>query len=138
MKKLVLKREKSSDEGTFGSIEVSGVTFATAELPWENNEAEVSCIPAGTYTVKPHKSPNFGECYWLQDVPDRSQILIHVGNWAGDESDGFKSDVRGCILIGERVVHRGKQCMVTNSRKAFAQFVALVGRETFELEVLNV
>jgi hypothetical protein len=30
---------------------------------------------------------------WLQDVPNRSEILIHQGN--------FYADILGCILIGK-------------------------------------
>lgn len=64
----------------------------TLELPWKHNERRVSCIPTGQYKVIKHDSPKFGECFWVQDVPGRSEILIHYGN--------FYYDILGCILPG--------------------------------------
>ena len=66
--------------------------FYTLELPWRNNERSISCIPEGTYKTIKHKSPKFGNSFWLQDVQNRSEILIHRGN--------FTRDTRGCILPG--------------------------------------
>src|SRR5690554_1329961 len=68
--------------------------FVTLELPWKNNERRVSCIPTGIYHAIKHTSPKFKESFWLQDVPGRSEILIHVGN--------FTREIRGCILPGDR------------------------------------
>jgi len=65
----------------------------TLELPWKDNQRRVSCIPVGAYKCKKHRSPRFGLSLWLQDVPNRSEILIHQGN--------FYADILGCILIGK-------------------------------------
>jgi len=62
------------------------------ELPWLDNQRRVSCIPTGTYKARKHNSPKFGESLWLQDVPNRSEILVHKGN--------YHFDILGCILIG--------------------------------------
>ena len=62
------------------------------ELPWLQNQRRVSCIPAGTYNVIKHPSPKFGNSFWVLDVPGRSEILWHHGN--------FKDDTLGCILPG--------------------------------------
>ena len=67
--------------------------FKTLELPWRNNEPRVSRIPAGTYKLIKHHSPKFGACYWVQDVPNRSEILIHPGN--------YHTQILGCILPGK-------------------------------------
>ena len=67
-------------------------TCSTLELPWLCNARNVSCIPDGEYRVIPHVSPHHGECFWLQDVPGRTEILIHKGN--------YYHDIRGCILVG--------------------------------------
>jgi hypothetical protein len=61
----------------------------TLELPWKDNQRRVSCIPVGAYKCKKHRSPRFGLSLWLQDVPNRSEILIHQGN--------FYADILGCI-----------------------------------------
>lgn len=65
------------------------------ELPWINNDRNVSCIPEATYvcvreafTVK-HPYPHFR----IMDVPGRSGILIHKITYV--------KDLRGCIGVGE-------------------------------------
>jgi hypothetical protein len=64
----------------------------TLELPWNGNQHNVSCIPEGKYEVSKIYSPTKGKCFLLNSVPDRSEIMIHKGN--------FKDDTRGCILPG--------------------------------------
>lgn len=68
----------------------------TMELPWKENRRRVSCIPAGTYPAFLHKSPKFGDSLWVKNVPDRSEILIHKGN--------YNRDTLGCILPGKDLV----------------------------------
>lgn len=67
----------------------------TLELPWRDNERYISKIPEGEYKGVKHISPNFGKSIWIQDVPNRSEILIHVGN--------FYTDILGCILVGDKL-----------------------------------
>lgn len=83
--------------------------FKTLELPWRNNQRRVSCIPHGTYQLIKHTSPKFGICYWVQDVPNRSEILIHKGN--------YRTDILGCILAGRDFldINGDGQLDVTNS-----------------------
>ena len=98
---FVLKRFFKNEQKTLGTLymysaEESGAElicmFKTLELPWKNNERRVSCIPIGTYEIKEHTSPKFGWSLWLQDVPNRTAILIHRGN--------YTRDILGCILPG--------------------------------------
>lgn len=64
----------------------------TLELPDLGNQQNISCIPEGKYEVHRIYSPKFGKCFHLQDVPGRSEILIHKGN--------YNKDTHGCILVG--------------------------------------
>lgn len=64
----------------------------TAENPWLGNEPYESCIPAGVYRAIRHHSPKFGPCLWLQEVPGRTEVLVHVAN--------SQTDVEGCIGLG--------------------------------------
>lgn len=66
--------------------------LCTLELPDNGNQKNVSCIPEGSYDVHLIYSPKFGKCYEVQNVPNRSEILIHKGN--------YNKDTRGCILPG--------------------------------------
>ena len=71
------------------------------ELVWNDNKVSQSCIPQGKYQAQKHISPTFGKSIWIKDVPDRSEILIHVGNFIGSNikaGDDPESD--GCILVG--------------------------------------
>src|SRR3990167_10815632 len=66
-------------------------------------------IPAGTYTVRlmpAEANPAHGECWEVQNVPGRTDILFHAGNNAADSD--------GCILVGEGVFG----ATITGSRAA--------------------
>jgi hypothetical protein len=102
MKNVYLFRTSTSDEGTEGMLATDGFFCKTLELPWRENQRSISCIPSGIYTVKIRQSPKYGEIYWVTGVPNRSWILIHSGNWAGDRAKGFKTHVNGCILLGKQ------------------------------------
>lgn len=95
--------------------------FKTVELPWKNNQRRVSCIPAGTYTAIKHHSPKFGPCLWIQDVPGRSEILIHPAN--------FWHDLLGCIAPGEKHMHIDKDGSldVNRSRATMERILDLCG-----------
>ncbi len=75
----------------------------TGELPWRNNQQQVSCIPPGEYTVGPWNSKRFPNTYHIKNVTNREAVLIHTGNLCGDKSKGYLSHVRGCICVGERM-----------------------------------
>ena len=58
----------------------------------------------GTYNAVVTMSPHLGmETYELQSVPGRTDIRIHIGNYAGDVSAGMRSDILGCILLGSSI-----------------------------------
>lgn len=63
------------------------------ELPWRDNQRNISCFPEGFYVMKKRWSPRFGNHFKFLDVPNRSYILIHRGN--------FVSDLRGCLAVGD-------------------------------------
>lgn len=134
---LQLERMKKTEEFTLGNICLTqnlnkknnvlmNCMIYTLELPFKNNEKDISCIPDGEYIVKKHKSPKFGDCLKVYDidgiseVKGRSDILIHKGNSVRDftDKDGFnwKKDSSGCILVGTSYNMDG---LVFNSAKAF-------------------
>ena len=95
--KYFLLRISSDENQTLGSFQFyDGVnrTFEcnTLELPWLDNARQISCIPTGEYSVEKHTSPTFGLCFRVKDVNNRSDILIHKGN--------YKKNTKGCILPG--------------------------------------
>lgn len=90
---LKLNRYHSDLFGTYGALVFNGrVVCHTYELPWLNNARNVSCIPEGEYPLVKIHSERHSDCYLVENVPNRSGILIHMGNG--------KSDTQGCILPG--------------------------------------
>ena len=87
-----LERTNSGEHQTLGKLIVGSEEFATMELPWLDNQRSISCIPCGIYEVVWQKSPKFGWCWHITNVPNRSRILIHKGN--------YNRDTLGCILPG--------------------------------------
>ena len=68
----------------------------TLELPYKDNQRNISCIPAGKYKVRLRLARESATRDYLhllvKDVPNRDYILFHIGN--------KNSDTKGCILVG--------------------------------------
>jgi len=90
----------------------------TLELPWKNNENDISCIPTGTYTVVPRTSPEHGNHFNVLNVPERDMILIHEGN--------YHWNFLGCIGVGQNFadLNNDGQTDITNTKFILAQLVA--------------
>lgn len=134
-----LYRFKSTDEGTFGFMTYNGAWWYSLELPWRDNKPNISCIPVGEYFVSLRYSPHFHrELYHLHNVKDRSYILIHPANLAGDVSKGWQSQLQGCITIGKRVGKiRNKfgkmQRAIISSGIAINEFYSIMQNRDFNL-----
>lgn len=111
MQSITLKRTQTGDQGTIGEINLpSGKKIYTIELPERGNQNYISCIPKGTYRCIVNLASKGG--YRLQSrngedtqkVIGRSDVLIHIGNYAGDKSKGYYSDLNGCIAPGMTVI----------------------------------
>lgn len=137
MKTVYLLRTSTSDQGTEGVFITSNFVCKTLELPWRENKRSISCIPSGKYNVVIRQSPKYGSVYWVQDVPSRSWILIHSGNWAGDVKKGFKSHVNGCILLGKKHGWLAEQRAILNSRVAVRGFRNILVDKSFVLNILG-
>lgn len=137
MRKATLTRTKTGNAGTFGVLEIDGERFRTGELPWRDNARGKSCVPAGTYRVSWQPSGKYGKKYELQDVPGRSDILIHAANLVGDKDLGLKSEVDGCIALGLGKGFVNGQEAVVQSQDAVRAFEAYMGKEDFELTIVD-
>jgi hypothetical protein len=108
MIEAVAGRFVTGDTGTYSSVIVPGALFACVfgELPWRGNAKDISCIPEGVYRCTKEfltigREHHFG--YRVHEVPGRTGILIHRGNFCGDTTKGWKTDVQGCLLPGMEV-----------------------------------
>lgn len=136
MRNVHLFRLKRSDQGTLGKLFTDGGFFCySLELPWRDNKQNISCIPSGEYITQIRISPKFGKVYWLTDVPGRSWILTHSGNWAGDINKGYNSHVNGCILLGINYGTLIGQLAVLNSKLAVNNFMRHMNDETFKMNI---
>lgn len=131
---LILQREDSEDDGTYGTLRFpDGTVLNTLELPWRNNEARISCIPPGQYECRKRPSVSFGAAYEVQKVPGRSAILIHAGNAAGSADKGMKANSQGCILLGMDRGRKGNQKVITASKAAMQLFHEKMADQPFTL-----
>ena len=123
----VLERFAYLPEATLGKLTVKDNVFWIAERPWRGNKKEISCIPTGTYTCKQYTSQRFGETFEVCDVPNRTYILFHVGNFP-------EKDSHGCLLVGSSLMP--EKPAVSSSKVAMTKFrEVLKDVEAFELKV---
>ena len=116
VEKVEIVRLEKGFDGTFGVLRLDGKVFCvTLELPDLDNEANISCIPAGAYTCRRVDSPAFGRTFEISDVPGRSHILFHAGNVA--------DDTQGCVLLGRYFGLLGQSRGVLQSRLTFRDFL---------------
>ena len=144
MQTVLILRNKSTEQGTFGRLVAAGYACATLELQWRDNRNGLSCIPAGEYRCWYGRSPaRKSSAYRLEDphyvsgVPGRSGVLIHSGNFAGATDKGFKSHVLGCILLGKYTGRINGQRAVLASKPAVREFEQAMNRQPFILKIVE-
>lgn len=128
MKTVTVKRNKSELKQTTGTLTVDGFTCATLERPDLNNKPNVSSIPKGEYICKYTFSPKFMKyTYEIKNVPGRSGIRIHSGN--------YFFDIQGCILLGTGYSDLNKDGTkdIINSKLTIKKFENLMGKKDFKL-----
>ena len=96
----------------------------TLELKWMGNIRNISCIPEGHYHVEKMLRPNGKPGLWIKDVPNRTAILIHLGNFAVGDS----VDIQGCILVGDgyKDVNGDGHLDIVNSTDTFEKLFDIV------------
>ena len=103
--------------------------FFTLELPYLNNEQNISAIHPGLYKAKKYLSPKFQrEVILLEGVPNRSWIEFHTGN--------YTSQIEGCILPGDGIKYLNSDGIpdVTNSTKTLDKLLSMLPDE-FEVSI---
>lgn len=89
-------------EGTNGELYHLGeLVCYTIELPWRDNESDVSCIPEGRYRLARRYSERYGDHLLVREVPHRSGILVHPAN------DALK-ELRGCLAPVRQLTGAGQ------------------------------
>ena len=129
--KVVLQRvtpQSQSMNGTFGVwLNDNKPLFVTLELPWRDNQKDISCIPSGTYHTTKVFSNHFQRyVYTLMNVPNRDAVEIHIGNTV--------KDIRGCVVLGMN--YSMTDYAIVNSTIAFNSFMSIMPSE-FDLIILD-
>ena len=108
---------------TLGRLDYGDFRCFTLELPWRDNEINVSCIPEGEYDAIKYDSPSKGDVILLKGVKGRSFIEIHAGN--------FTRQIRGCILPGDGIKYLDADSIpdVTNSRVTLSKLLSVLPEE---------
>ncbi len=155
--KVVIQREPSRDEGTFGRAVIVGTGYEadSLELSDRGNANDISCVPAGFYVGHKCDHPLHGRCFQVLNVKDRQAILFHPFNLAGNVEQGYAKQALGCIGLGfGRTVFKAgtifhvegphgmevdpltrDQSGITRSRDAIAAFEAVLGENDFDFEI---
>lgn len=131
MKIMKLKRYYSGDDCTLGVLTSKDFYLYTLENPWKNNQRSISCIPAGTYNVRPFSGARYHDVWKVESVANRDAILIHYGN--------TEKDTEGCILVGTDVGTIADDKAVIRSRNAVRELTEHIGfGERFVLVIEDV
>ena len=96
MSVVTIIRSASTDSGTFGilSVEGSNFTCVSLELPWLNDQPNVSCIPVGAYQCTWRWSNAHNRnIYHIENVLNRTAVEIHSANAI--------FQLLGCIALGQ-------------------------------------
>ena len=115
--KIDIFRTKETPRSVSGELFVDNQLECLTLEPSRTNPVHEGhpCIPAGVYSVVFTPSPHLGYITpELLDVPDRSDIRIHIGN--------FPQDSLGCVLVGQAAAAD----TVLESRQAFNKLMTLL------------
>ena len=141
MKQVLLKRFSDDTKQTLGTLSFlknDGQLFVckTLELPWKDNQSNISCIPSGTYTCKYTRSNRLSAkkgtdifTYEVLNVPDRGGIRFHSAN--------FFFQLLGCIALGDALkdINAGNEQDAIHSGATIASFEDQLQKQDFTLVI---
>ncbi len=97
------------------------------ERPWIKNQVNVSCIPDGVYEVAPDEEGKYIGHPEIQDVPGRTEIIIHPANEV--------HEIIGCLAPGSSfAISSSGEPTVISSRVAYEKVLEKLGT-TFNLTI---
>jgi hypothetical protein len=137
----------SSDQATTGMMNADDNfdSFYTLELPWRDNDPNLSCVPAGTYDLIPYNSPKHGATWCLRnpalkimgcDVLTTAQIAAGFRSFCELHAANFVRQLLGCLALGTNdqpmldPLTPGCNVAIEGSRNAVARLCAILGPMT--------
>ena len=101
--------------------------FCSLELPWFDNQQNISCIPLGCYVSLKGNHDRLGRIVSLRGVEGREGILIHSANQT--------SELRGCIALG--MEWGDGQLRILRSKEALEKLHSLLNEKPFVLRIAS-
>ena len=119
----IIMETVSYQDCTLGRLWCQDFQCFTLELPWRNNQDDVSCIPAGEYEYFYRISGRNGKVLELVNVESREHIQFHAGN--------YHFQILGCILPGRSIKFLDADTVpdVTSSGPSMEQLLLRAGKE---------
>lgn len=103
--------------GTNGDIYINHHLICHCiELPYRDNQRQVSCIPEGRYEIRKRSTQRWPDHIYVANVPNRSGILFHPANNA-------EKELQGCIAPVTTLTAPGRG---TLSQKAMTKLRSVV------------
>lgn len=130
MIEVLIRRAWADSRATLGMLTIKGVQhdpIFTLENPQRETSID-SRIPGGFYRCEPFNGAKYKDVYEIKDVPGRTNILFHWGN--------FEKDTLGCILIGNQAGIISGMPAVLNSVVTFQEFRKIIGKKSFDLTIV--
>jgi len=102
----------------------------TLELPWKQNAPFISSIHKGSYWISHRYSDKHKNHLEIENVHDRSCILIHVVNYV--------KDLEGCIGVGKTFADLDGDGLldITSSRDTLNELIKVVPKEGIPLVII--
>ena len=120
--KLHVQRTRETPNATLGTMTIDGRTDTWYILEPGGPDSTVAGsdkrINAGTYTLKPYSSAKYKDVYELQQVPGRTKILLHSGN--------YHNHTLGCLMPGKGHGTKDGDVAVWRSKEAMNEIKPLL------------
>ena len=135
----------NGEHGTQCEFSCPDVSFACVaqELGWHDNAPDLSRMPVGRYLTTVSWSEHFKRPLYHIQCDSRQALEIHNGNFTGYTPSGWKSDVLGCVILGDSFGEETPegfdrpQACVLNSKATLDAFMVALGGKPMQLTVLD-
>ena len=122
MREINIVRIDQTEHSTISKCYVDGrfICFVLEDGEHENKIHGSTRIPGGRYKIRRDRTTKFryqyGYCWWLQNVPNFTEIKIHKGNWI--------KDTEGCLLPNKEIGFERGNYYGINSKRAYDALMA--------------
>ncbi len=126
----IIRIEENFNYGTFGVLLLNTTAFCvTLEPRDEENQRDISSIPAQQYMCEMRSSQKYGNVYEIKNVPGRTSCLFHAGN--------VSDHTQGCILLGRNFGDLGHDRGILASGETLTNFHMELNFKPFHLTIVE-